>query len=339
MTNEHTEVTRNYKPTHRWLFRNSDRKRSLFLSWLRNHVLSISPDEATFTRRGFRQHDKASREHLEQVGRCFLDGYHAALADERIEPLVNRLDGVEAEFRGFAFEGAAMGLCILDCLSPWKKDRLKSFLDGPGSNHIYMVHVGVGWALARLPWFMNRTLRTLDPLLGWLALDGYGFHEGFFHWGRYSTSLRTPRQLLGYEKRVFDQGLGRSLWFIEGADVRHIPLTIASFPETRQADLWSGVGLACAYAGGTQRQAMKNLSAAAGRYKPHLAQGAAFAAKARQRAKNPTPHTEMACELLCNMSAEAASDITDIALKALDHNGAEPSYEVWRRRIRTLLTH
>ena len=303
--------------------------------WLRKRLFGISPKEATFARRGFRETEAGVQQRLEKVGYTFLRGYHAALLGAEPEALGRRLSEVDPEFRGFAFEGAAMSLALLDQLTPWKRNRLKAFLDGPGSAHIYMVHVGAGWALARLHRRVERPLAKLDSLLGWLVVDGYGFHEGYFHPRRYVENQALPKRLAGYARRVFDQGLGRSLWFVEGADVARIPETIAAFPPPRHADLWSGIGLASTYAGGRDRQALEALRVAAGPYQPQLAQGAAFAAKARQRAENPMPHTELACECLCNLSADAAADITDDTLENLPSDGATPAYEVWRQRIQT----
>jgi hypothetical protein len=305
------------------------------LGCLRRRLFGLSLEEASFARRGFREGAAEARQRLEQIGRTFLQGYHAALEEEAPEALALRLNAVEPELQGFAFEGAAMGLALLDFLTPWNRNRWRSFVSGPGAAHIYMAHVGAGWALARLRRRVERPLARLDPLLGWLAVDGYGFHEGYFSWRRCIEEQTIPDRLSGYARQVFDQGLGRSLWFVNGADVARIAATLAAFPSLRQADLWSGVGLACAYAGGVDRQALATLRVAAGPYEPHLAQGAAFAAKARQRAGNPAAHTELACEVVCDLSADAAARLTDVALHDLSPNGAEPAYESWRRRIQS----
>jgi len=304
------------------------------LGKLRKTFFGIPPEEVTFTRRGFRGGEAGLWQRLEQVGHTFVGGYHAALENDEPGVLVLRLNAVETEFSGFAFEGAAMGLAMLDQLSPWRRNRLTMFLKGPGAPHAYMVHVGAGWAFARLHRNVEGCSQQLDPLLRWLAVDGYGFHEGYFRWRRYVERHAYPRRLSGYGGRVFDQGLGRSLWFVDGADVARIPETIAAFPSSRQADLWSGVGLACTYVGGLNFVALKALRAAADTYTTHLAQGAAFAAKARQRAGNPTAHTDRACAVLCGVPADAAAAITDAALEDLASDGAEPAYEVWRRRVR-----
>ena len=172
-----------------------------------------------------------------------------------------------------------------------------------------------------------------DPLIGWLALDGYGFHQGYFYWRKYIEEIAIPKGLSGYSLRVFDQGLGRSLWFVCGADVKRITEVIKNFPSNRQADLWSGIGLACTYAGGVGEETIQALVTSAGSYLPQLAQGSAFAAKARQRAGNLNSHTEMACQIIWGISAEEAAEITDRSLEDLPNNGQLPTYEIWRQRI------
>src|SRR5262245_34302210 len=202
---------------------------------LRRLIFGISPDEATFRKRGFHSSDEQSRAHLEKIGCVFLDGYHLALEESNILALGSRLDETEPLFRGFAFEGAAMALAILDCLTPWKRNRLRTFVEGPAANHLYMAYVGAGWAMARLRRNIDRALQDLDPLLGWLAVDGYGFHEGYFDSISTIRRRKVPRRFSGYSLRAFDQGLGRSLWFVRGADVRGISETIAEFEPARRA--------------------------------------------------------------------------------------------------------
>ena len=312
--------------------RNAGNKVSL-LGQARKRFLGLSPVEATFAKRGFIAGEERARQQLEQIGITFLSGYHAALEETGFAPLARRLATVEAEFRGFAFEGAAMGLALLDCVTPWRKDRWRTFTERLAEPHIYMMHVGLGWALARLRRSVTPYLATLDPLLCWLMVDGYGFHEGYFGWPRYIAQRTTPARLNGYERRVFDQGLGRSIWFVKGADVAAVASAINAFPSARRDDLWSGVGLACAYAGGCGRVAIESLRLAACGHLPAFAQGVAFAAKTRQRAANLNSHTENVCRVICGRSAEEAAAITDAALQDLREEGGLPAYEAWRRRV------
>src|ERR1044072_2324051 len=122
------------------------------LTRLRKRMLGISLQEVTCQRRGFIDGGCEAKGRLGQIGRVFLQGYHAALDDEGPEALAFNLEAVERELCGFAYEGAAMGLTLLDQLSLRNPERLRTFLNGVGANHSYMIHVGVGWAIARVPW-------------------------------------------------------------------------------------------------------------------------------------------------------------------------------------------
>jgi enediyne biosynthesis protein E3 len=308
-------------------------ERVSLLGQARRRFLGLSPAEASFARRGFLVGQEKARLRLEQIGVVFLSGYHAALEESEFVTLAQRLEFVEEDLRGFAFEGAAMALALLDSFTPWRRDRWRTFTERQAQRHIYMMHVGLGWALARLRRSVSAHLAKLDPLLCWLVVDGYGFHEGYFAWPRYSDGRETPSRLKGYERRVFDQGLGRSIWFVKGANVAAVASAINAFPAARRDDLWSGVGLACAYAGGCERAAIESLRVAAAEHSPALAQGVAFAAKTRQRAANLNSHTETVCRVICDRSAAEVAAITDTALENLHAEGVLPAYEVWRRRI------
>jgi len=217
-------------------------------SRLRVRLLGIDPEETSFDRRGFTGAD-AARARLELVGRTFVRGYRAALVDDTPSRLGETLDSVEAERRGFAYEGAAMALALLDQLLLSRRHRrFAAFIAGPASAHVYMAHVCAGWAFAQLR-RGPRATQGLDPLLRWLAVDGYGFHRGYFGPSRHPLEHRAPMRFSGYSLRAFDQGLGRSLWFATGGDLTRATEAIGRFPPTRRPDLWSGLGLAVAYAG------------------------------------------------------------------------------------------
>lgn len=301
---------------------------------LRRAVFGISPSETEFRARGFRGTGEARRR-LEAIGAVFVRGYTAALDDPRPGRLGATLDALPAASRGFAYEGAGMALALLDRFAPRRASRWRAFIAGPAADHVHVAFVGYGWALARTPW-IRRAERHVpadaDPLLCWLALDGYGFHQGYFDWPRYIGAQALPEGFSSEARQVFDQGLGRSLWFVFGADVRRVAAAISTYAPSRQSSLWSGAGLACAYAGGAGADDMALLGALSGAGRGALAQGVAFAAKARQRAGIPTDFTELACRVICGMSAADAAAVTDAALP--DGLGAGlQAYEAWRTRI------
>lgn len=311
------------------------------LAGVRRSFLGISFEEATCVRRGFHVTDAPARHRLEQIGEAFLSGYMHAIDCADVYALSDRLATIPHELAGFAFEGAAMALALLDELTPWSPPRLRTYIGGPATAHVYMAHVGAGWILGRLPWRPRFSRWGLDPLLLWLVFDGYGFHEGFFHWPRSVQQQHVPARLKGYEQRAFDQGLGRSLWFVEGTDVDRIAQAVAAFPDHRRGDIWSGVGLACTYAGPATPTHMDTLRDAAGVYCLQVAQGAVFAAKARLRAGNPSPHTELACERLCLLPLSEAAALADTTLDGLSSadESSRPRYQVWRERIQAHLPH
>ena len=300
--------------------------------WKR-YIFGISPRQASFAQRGFSAVDVHARTRLERVGETFIHGYTASLDDAGTQALAEVLAQVDPEMRGFAFEGAAMGLALLDLTSLWRHDRVDGFLTGPARQHPYMTHVGIGWALARLRKRLRGYFRRLDPLLRWLSVDGYGFHEGYFHPAQAIRAGRIPGRLKGYARRAFDQGLGRSLWFVLGADIERIATTIKHLDQRRHGDLYSGVGLAATYAAGGPGGGLETLLATAGPHLGALAQGAAFAAKTRERAGNPAEHTELACRALCGISAGDAAAVTDHALEGLPDDVDGEAYEMWRQRI------
>lgn len=299
------------------------------LSRLRRAVMGVSDAEATAFSRG----DTPTWMHLETVVRTAVGGYHAVLDGSRFEDLIPRLDRTPLEFRGYAYEGAAMGLAGLDCFLPGRS-RFQAYVGGPGSPHIYMVHIGAGEALARLRRKPEPFMwRLADPALRWLVMDGYGFHEGFFKQRRFVERQQVPVHLSAFARRVFDQGVGRSIWFTSGADVGRISRTIAAFPPHRHADLWLGIGVACGYVGGVDRATVVALRAAAARHASRMAVGTAFVAKGRIRAGNPIPDTDLACEVLCGISAQAAARLVDRAFEDLPDTPSAPAYDTLQRRL------
>jgi hypothetical protein len=306
----------------------------------RRTTFGISLNEVRVGRRGFRSTDSACTERLERIGISFLGGYHAVLEESSGAAAAERIDlTFTPEFRGFAFEGAGMALMLLDRVGLGRRS-FPAFLEGPAAPHTYMVHIGAGWAFARLPWLggsLARTLASLDPLLRWLAVDGYGFHEGYFHWPASIRRQAVPGRVTGYAQRAFDQGLGRSLWFVEGIDPDRVADTIGRFSPHRRPDLWSGVGLACAYAGGADCTKLTRLRQLAGDHLAAAAQGAAFAAEARRRAGNLAPHCDAACRAMCHMPAAEAAAIPREELLRLPDGSGIPAYEFWRQRIQQRL--
>lgn len=310
----------------------------------RRGVLTPNRSATRLDVRGFYDKGPEARALLETVGATFLDGYAIAAEARTPDTIAAPLGEIPKRFRGFAYEGAAMALAVRDGLRPGGGHNVERLLAGPGDDHVYMAYVGVGWAMARLPRFRWSALYTPDPLLRWLALDGYGFHQAYFRTERYvfdcyedhsvpwrDTTSRT------YASRAIDQGIGRALWFVGGTDIDVVAGLVERYPQRRRPDLWSGIGLAVTYAGGATEAELNALCDRARDHRPHLAQGAAFAAAARSRAGLVCPHNELATQVLCGLSVTLARKSTDEAMVDLPADGLVPAYERWRQRISAAL--
>jgi hypothetical protein len=311
---------------------------------IKSRALSVSTDEVRLERRRIDPKNAAAKEQLENVGLAFLEGYHCALKDLDARDLVYSLEQGPARLRGFSYEGAAMAIWLLDATSIFSKHRWERFYSLASISQPYIVHVGVGWGIARLPWAKRNPeayLRRFDPMLGWLVLDGLGFHEGYFHTSKWIRDPSRRTQYSPYANRVFDQGLGRSLWFVDGTDIDRIAATIESFDPDRRDDLWSGVGLACAYAGQYSEKELHSLMDYAQMHLPSFRQGISFGAEARVLAQLDDENTERACQTVCCMSAEQAALWTRKARTAVQHSpesSTRPFYELWRLRMQECLT-
>ena len=238
---------------------------------------------------------------LESAAEAFIRGYLAAVTTADPDETAVRCTSAPPALRGFAFEGGAMGCALLDLAWPFGAARFRRFIAGAARHHVYMAHVGAGWALARCPWGLVGFVRHLDPLLAPLAFDGMGFHAAFFHSRRVVAECRSPlhRRL---HADAFDNGIGRAIWFVAGARPDEAATIVARFPAARRGALWSGIALAATYLGGAEPCELAAIVPAARGYEREVAVGAAFAAKARQRAGNMIPATELACAALCGLA-------------------------------------
>ncbi|RJQ75653.1 DUF1702 family protein [Pseudonocardiaceae bacterium YIM PH 21723] len=256
-------------------------------------------------------------------------GYNTTLENSSLDVLIPKLEAVDPVLHGFAYEGAAMGLGVLDVIAPGRH-RASAFASGAGRHHMATVYVGVGLALARLRRKPERYLNQFDPVLGWTVVDGYGFHEGFFARRRSIADQRQPTHLSSDGRELYDQGLGRSLWFSTGANVTLVEEAISRFAANRQVNLWTGAAMACSFAGGADRAGLERLRQAAGVHGRRLAWGAAAAAWTRGLARNPAPHTDLACDVLGELSSSDAALVLEQARHELAWSATSTSYRAWR---------
>ncbi|ORT55441.1 DUF1702 family protein [Streptomyces sp. CB03238] len=296
--------------------------------------------QVDFGVRRFRLRPGPARDILQAAGQAFLCGFHAALRARTLSDLAGEVELLPAERRGFAYEGAGMACGVLDLLTASRGRRFAALLTGPAARYPHLAQVGAGWAYARLGLRPRGGIPGAGPPECWLAWDGYGFHQGFFHPDRVIGRQHVERGLAPDERAIRDQGLGRALWFHECADPDGIALRIAEFPAARRGDLWSGAGLAATYAGGATSEELRRLAELAGEHRPDLAQGAAFACEAHRVSGHVPEHTAEAAPLLTGTGAEQAADWTVRSLAALGPEATGTGhYQRWRAGIRAEYVH
>ncbi|MET9428709.1 DUF1702 family protein [Streptomyces sp. NPDC003036] len=293
--------------------------------------------QVDFGVRRFRLRPGPARDILQAAGQAFLTGFHAALDARTLAGLAADVERLPPERRGFAYEGAGMACSVLDLLIGARGRRFAALVSGPAARYPHLVHVGAGWAYARLGLRPRNGLPAAHSPEQWLAWDGYGFHQGFFHPDRVIGRQQVERGLTADERAIRDQGLGRALWFHECADPEGIALRIAEFPPHRRGDLWSGAGLAATYAGGATPAELHRLGAAAGAHRADLAQGSAFACAAHHVSGLVPEHTRAAARVLTGTTVEEAAAWTDRSRAALGPAATGTGhYQLWRAGIRDL---
>lgn len=317
------------------------------LGALRRLVLAPSLTAVSFAGRGFDVPETAGSRRLEAVPQAVVCGFEWGIADRALADTERRLSLVDPEVRGFAYEGATMA-CVIRDTGPGRGGRTERLLTGGGRPHVFLNYIGIGFAMSRLPrpvW--SKAVPTLTdpglyPAMSWLAVDGYGFDLAYFHTRRWVDEQQVPRAypwegFSHYFPRAVDQGIGRALWFIHGGQVGRVGAAVRRFSALRQADLWSGVGLAAAFAGGCPAAELAALREEAGEYRGELGQGAVFAIKARHHSGYVPDHTHAAARSLAGLTVDDAVRLADDSEVPLRAGGRFPAYELWRRNVRDRL--
>lgn len=305
--------------------------------------LAVSPhiQSVTATAQRFPNPHNPTRAHLDQIPQAVVAGFEWALDSRKLTELERRIDLLAQPLHGFAYEGATMAYTITDTIT--RGHRARDLLQGPALPHLFLSYIGIGFAMARLPratW--GRVVPDIDappyhPTLSWLAVDGYAFDLAYFGHRRWASPAASPKPWpwMGeseYFPRCADQGLGRALWFIHGADSAAVAKAVQAFDTHRQGDLWSGVALAATFAGPEAVHAEQLKSVVPSNYAGDLACGSILAAAARVRAGHVPDHSQRAARVLTGLTCQEAAAIADESAPEGTVDGT--SYEQWRANIR-----
>ncbi|MCX6273674.1 MAG: DUF1702 family protein [Bacteroidetes bacterium] len=263
---------------------------------------------------------------MTKIMRIFIQGQSIAENGSELVLIGKQLNEIENEYRSVAFEAASMAIAISDFESGAGLKLWSEFNKKYGGKHASQIHSGLGWAIALKGISLTDILVNIEPLMQYRVADGCGYYEGIF---RQQSALKNKLIPDTYSKypEGYDQGIGRSVYYSAKGDIEKIPGIINEFPETRQADLWRGVAIACVYVGGCDEKMLNRIFDLSGRYYKQLQVGAALVSRARHDAESVTPYVESACKIWCHSTfseviaitskTESATDSADGAYKKL----------------------
>ncbi|MES2513378.1 MAG: DUF1702 family protein [Bacteroidota bacterium] len=272
---------------------------------------------------------------VEKIKTIFQAAKEFASIEPDLSVILKHLDTTDNEFCSIAYEGASMGIALRDLeqvgtLSDWR------LFNDKAEAHAAQTHAGLGWALAQTNHPVSALLKTFSPLLRFRVLDGYGYYEGVF---RQRTSIKaqnTPGVFEDWMLKAYDQGIGRSIWYSCKGDIQKVREMISTFTTDRQSSLWVGIGVACSYVGGCNRDLLKLLQIIAGTYHDELAIGTILAARSRILANSRLSDVELACQTLCKLSAKEAM-LLSVKAEPATYKNVNDSYNLWLLNIQKRL--
>lgn len=207
-----------------------------------------------------------------------------------------QLDNYDIEFRGIAYEATSMCIALEDFKTGNELNRWNNFLK-ENKAHATQIHVGLGWALAQNEISPIEILHQLEPEYRYRVCDGYGYYEGFFRRRKSILNQQQPEWNDSVATGAYNQGLGRSLWYINNGDINAAKHALEKFPAERHNDLWRGLGIAIAYVGGCNENSLKEIFEKAEEHKVDLAEGANRALHSRKQSGCFSADTELVCRL------------------------------------------
>jgi enediyne biosynthesis protein E3 len=247
----------------------------------------------------------------EAIKTVFLETQLFYAKHDDLPALIIYLANTEKEFSSIAYESASMAIALKNFEADTFPHEWLLFASGAAAAHHAQVYVGLGWAIAKFNFPFLTAVKKLDPRFYFRIADGCGYYDGSFKYRRTITNKELPVYLPTAAMPMYDQGLGRSIWYTEKADIHKMCSRVETFAAIRHADLWRGVGIAVAYVGGCDDADLKTLLQLATINGFQLACGAALAARSRTKANTMTADTNRCSRLWFTLAVDDAVIINE----------------------------
>jgi hypothetical protein len=266
---------------------------------------------------------------IERIKSVFLDTQSFYATHGNTDALTAYLENSEAPFRSIAYESASMAIALKDIENDEDLNDWLLFANGPALAHQAQVYVGLGWAIAKLNLPFLTAVKKIEPDLYQRVADGCGYYDGSFRQRQTVINQQLPVYIPEAVLPMYYQGVGRSLWYANNADINKIKTKIEGFPAQRHARLWRGMGVAVAYVGACDDEGLRTLVQYAAANAVQLAYGAALAVKSRMEANAISADTDRCSRFWYALTAGETKMISsDQAV--IDHDAG---YNNWMRRV------
>jgi hypothetical protein len=250
-------------------------------------------------------------QNTERIKSVFLETQLFCAKHDDMPALIKYLEQAEKDFSSIAYESASMAIALKSFAATTFPDEWLLFVNGPATDHQAQVYVGLGWAIAKSNTLFSTAVKKLDPRFYFRIADGCGYYDGSFKHRQTVINKQLPGYLPIEALPMYYQGVGRSIWYTQKADIHAIADKVESFGAERHADLWRGIGIAIAYVGGCDDADLKLLFQYAGAYSFQLSCGAALVARSRTLANTMTADTDRCSRLWYSLTMDDNSILNE----------------------------
>ncbi len=262
----------------------------------------------------------------------FIDSKEKALSITDFDELNNLLLNNDAAFISIAYEAASMGIAIKSIQNNNTLDIWSNFYQKHGLKHATQVHVGLGWALSELNLDVSDYLDNLEPMLKYRIIDGFAYYDGKFKRRQAVRMQQIPENLDDLSIRAYNQGLGRSFWYLAQGEPEKLIRFFEIFPETRHFDMWRGIGVAVAYVGGIETTVLEKLIQNSGKHINAFKSGIAIGSQTKEKADAVSIDTENICQFILGLSTTEVDEKLNLLEKELS-SSPETIYFDWIKNI------
>ena len=215
------------------------------------------------------------------------------------------------EYVSVAYEGFSMGIALKSIIEKQSLTDWRIFFDEHGEKHASQVYVGLGWALCQLNHPLENILDTIDAKWKLRVLDGYGYCSALLKRRSTVRNQEIPRNITSQFLAGFDQGVGRSLWYITKGDVERLKRTLELFSQERHFDLWRGIGIAVTFVGGIGSAEMQQLEIAAGNSINEFKLGVLMAQSSRKKAESTSETAQLIADFFIKNEEELLENLDE----------------------------